>query len=435
MAAEVEGTALSQTHEQLRQTTANRRVGKREGLDEAEACVDIGGVRDVAIDFLGGVVSGVSGIVVGQPFDTIKVRVQTQAIPVMAAAASAVDSQSLTHKQQPQVKGAMACAVETVSKEGVLALFKGMGTPLASAALVNAVSFGAYAQSQRMLAAYGFIEDDSHTADGDNGSGAYRQDGNSSGSDSNNSGDFSDRVLGGAGTGALSTKTGADRQQQQQRQQQQGQRQEEESSRRNAGFWWSFVGGSFAGLCQAAVIIPTDNIKIKLQIQVGAPGSDNLHYRGPVDCAMKLVQAQGVGSLFRGASVTALRDTPSIGLYFASYEGVKGFLERRWGLGQQVSSFCAGGLAGAASWFVIYPLDVVKSIQQASLDPLDPSTRSMTACFRHVYRAAGGGLQGVRPFFRGVSTTLLRAVPVNAAIFPTFEWTVKVLNRAFPSPR
>lgn len=56
----------------------------------------------------------------------------------------------------------------------------------------------------------------------------------------------------------------------------------------------------------------------------------------------------------------------------------------------------------------------------------------MTACFRHVYRQAGGGVPGVRRFFRGVGTTLVRAVPVNAAIFPTFEWTVKVLNQAFP---
>ncbi|CAN0420618.1 unnamed protein product [Ectocarpus fasciculatus] len=64
---------------------------------------------------------------------------------------------------------------------------------------------------------------------------------------------------------------------------------------------------------------------------------------------------------------------------------------------------------------------------------MDPNTRSMTACFRHVYKTAGGGVPGARRFFRGVSTTLVRAVPVNAAIFPTFEWTVKVLNKAFPS--
>lgn len=37
-------------------------------------------------------------------------------------------------------------------------------------------------------------------------------------------------------------------------------------ARRNSGLVWSFVGGSFAGLCQAAVIVPTDIIKIKLQV-------------------------------------------------------------------------------------------------------------------------------------------------------------------------
>ncbi|CAM9997847.1 unnamed protein product [Pylaiella littoralis] len=379
MAAEVEAATFP------RRKTAQHRVATK--CDEREEGVDTGSAKDIAIDFFGGVVSGISGIVVGQPFDTIKVRLQTQDAPAM-------DALGLSPKQPPpQVKGAMACAVETVSKEGALALFKGMGTPLASAALVNAICFGAYAQSQRTLAAHGFID----------------------GTNSVRSGQVSEGGGEVVATGAPAAM------------------EQDLEARRKSGLVWSFVGGSFAGLCQAAVIIPTDNIKIKLQIQVGPPGSSGLQYHGPIDCAMKLVKAQGVGSLFQGSCVTAIRDTPSLGLYFASYEGLKDRLERRWGLGEQASSFWAGGLAGAISWFVIYPLDVVKSVQQASVDPRDPSTRTMTACFRHVYRSAGGGVPGVRRFFRGVSTTLVRAVPVNAAIFPTFEWTVKVLNQAFPS--
>eukprot|EP00752_Nemacystus_decipiens_P002352 g2222.t1 len=410
MAAEVEGVALSHTHDQLRRQTVKHRVGNRDGLDGPED-IDMGNARDVAIDFMAGVVSGISGIVVGQPFDTIKVRLQTQDLPSSSSAAAAAGN------NPPKVKGAMACAVETVSKEGVLALFKGMGTPLASAALVNAICFGAYAQSQRTLAAYGFVED------------RPPDDPHKQGQPCDGWGGDSGRAEGAAA--ALEREKSL------------------ESDRSSNGLVWSFVGGSFAGLCQAAVIIPTDTIKIKLQIQVGARGSSGLQYRGPVDCAMKLVKAEGIGALFRGASVTAIRDTPSMGIYFASYEGFKERLMMapasvtggaasagRWGggmgLGEQASSFWAGGLAGALSWFVIYPLDVVKSIQQASVDPLDPSTRSMAACFRHVYRQAGGGVPGVRRFFRGVGTTLVRAFPVNAAIFPTFEWTVKVLNQAFP---
>lgn len=127
---------------------------------------------------------------------------------------------------------------------------------------------------------------------------------------------------------------------------------------------------------------PPRNLLPSFQIQVGAPGSSGLQYHGPVDCAVKLVKAEGIGALFRGASVTAIRDTPSLGIYFASYEGFKerlmmppraaaesaggGPSAGRWGLGlgEQASSFWAGGLAGALSWFVIYPFDVVKSIQQ-----------------------------------------------------------------------
>lgn len=69
---------------------------------------------------------------------------------------------------------------------------------------------------------------------------------------------------------------------------------------------------------------------------------------------------------------------------------------------------------------------------QAATDPLDPSSRSLSACLRSVYDSAGGGIPGVRRFYRGLGTTLLRAVPVNAAIFPTYEWTVRMLNEAFP---
>lgn len=61
-ASEIE---LSQAHEQLRRKTVKHRVGKLEGVGEDEG-VDIGGVKDVAIDFLAGVVSGISGIVMGQ---------------------------------------------------------------------------------------------------------------------------------------------------------------------------------------------------------------------------------------------------------------------------------------------------------------------------------------------------------------------------------
>lgn len=337
--------------------------------------------RDLAVDFVGGCVSGCAGIFVGQPFDTVKVRLQTQS---MGASTVGSDGKFILSVAPGASKTiyptASACAVGIVTKEGPLALFKGMSTPIASAALINAITFGAYAQSQRLVASYG---------------------------------------LGGSGRNESDTKGDAA-----------GPAREGVSS---AGLVWSWLGGSFAGLCQSAIVIPTETIKVKLQVQVGALGSDALRYSGAIDCAAKVVRAEGLAGLFRGTTATVFRETPAFGLYFACYEGTKDWLERRWCWGQQASSFGAGGIAGTLSWVSIYPFDVVKSVQQASTDPMDPYSRSMITCFRSLYREAGGGVPGVSRFFRGVGTTVVRAFPVNAVIFPVYEWTVKIMNQASPS--
>lgn len=60
-------SSLSQTHEQLRRKTVKQhRVAAECEERGGRAKVDTGSAKDVAIDFVGGVVSGISGIVVGQ---------------------------------------------------------------------------------------------------------------------------------------------------------------------------------------------------------------------------------------------------------------------------------------------------------------------------------------------------------------------------------
>ena len=44
-----------------------------------------------------------------------------------------------------------------------------------------------------------------------------------------------------------------------------GRREQTLEAKRSEELLWSFLGGSFAGLCQAVVTIPTDNVKVKLQ--------------------------------------------------------------------------------------------------------------------------------------------------------------------------
>lgn len=85
-------------------------------------------------DFLSGTCAGVSITIVGHPFDTVKVRLQTQDL---------MRTDSLGGKR---FKGGMDCVMRTVRREGVLALFKGMEAPMLTVPAINAIVFAAYEQ-------------------------------------------------------------------------------------------------------------------------------------------------------------------------------------------------------------------------------------------------------------------------------------------------
>ncbi|GAB2279315.1 hypothetical protein Dimus_013958 [Dionaea muscipula] len=92
---------------------------------------------DVAKDLAAGTVGGASQLIVGHPFDTIKVKLQSQP--------------ALLPGQQLKYTGAMHAARETLASEGPRGLFKGMGAPLATVAAFNALLFTVRGQMEALL--------------------------------------------------------------------------------------------------------------------------------------------------------------------------------------------------------------------------------------------------------------------------------------------
>lgn len=85
-------------------------------------------------DVLAGTCGGIVVTFVGHPFDTVKVRLQTQ------------DS------AKPIYSGAIDCAKKTVQWEGLRGLYKGVASPLAGQMLFRSVMFGAFGQTKTWLA-------------------------------------------------------------------------------------------------------------------------------------------------------------------------------------------------------------------------------------------------------------------------------------------
>ncbi|XP_017774028.1 PREDICTED: congested-like trachea protein [Nicrophorus vespilloides] len=87
--------------------------------------------------FLCGGAGGICTVLVGHPFDTLKVRLQTMPIPKPG--------------EVPLYTGMTDCIKKTVSKEGVRGLYKGMGAPLVGIAPIFAISFMGYKVGKQII--------------------------------------------------------------------------------------------------------------------------------------------------------------------------------------------------------------------------------------------------------------------------------------------
>ncbi|KAI9489168.1 mitochondrial carrier domain-containing protein [Zychaea mexicana] len=87
-------------------------------------------------DLLFGSISGMVGKVVEYPFDTVKVRLQTQPL------------------DRPYYTGPWHCLTSTVKQDGMRGLFTGMASPMVGSMIENAALFVGYRQVQRLIRNY-----------------------------------------------------------------------------------------------------------------------------------------------------------------------------------------------------------------------------------------------------------------------------------------
>ncbi|KAM6160052.1 solute carrier family 25 member 45 isoform 2-T2 [Erethizon dorsatum] len=282
-------------------------------------------------EFVAGWISGALGLVMGYPFDTVKVRLQTQ----------------------NTYRGIMDCMVKIYRHESILGFFKGMSFPIASVAVVNSVLFGVYSNTLQALTAT------SH----------------------------------------------------------------QDRRAQLPSYTFIFIAGCTGGFLQAYSLAPFDLIKVRLQNQTesrGQPGSPPPRYRGPVHCAATILREEGPRGLFRGSGALMLRDTPTLGLYFITYEGL---CYQYTPTGQQPGSttvLVAGGFAGIASWITATPFDVIKARMQMG-GVKQRAYKGMLDCIVISFRQ-----EGLRVFFRGFTINSARAFPVNAVTFLSYEYLLRM---------
>jgi solute carrier family 25 carnitine/acylcarnitine transporter 20/29 len=175
-----------------------------------------------------------------------------------------------------------------------------------------------------------------------------------------------------------------------------------------------YLSGAFAGITNTFLSAPIEHVRIRLQTQ---PHGAARLYSGPLDCIRQLSTHEGVfRGLYRGGAVTTLREAQAYGVWFLTFEYLMNADARRNAIQRKdISSLKVafyGGLAGEALWIASYPFDVIKSKMQSDGFGKEMKYKTMRDCFRQTYVREGLG-----GFWKGISPTLLRAMPVSAGTF------------------
>lgn len=187
------------------------------------------------------------------------------------------------------------------------------------------------------------------------------------------------------------------------------------------------LGGFCTGALQSLLLAPVELVKIRLQLQnnVYAKLHQADSHGGPMSVIKSIFKTEGLRGIYRGLTITAMRDAPAHSLYFWTYEYMREQLHPGCRKSSQESlqtMMVAGGLAGVASWVSSYPLDVIKTRLQAQSQSSLPKYTGIVDCFRKSVKE-----EGPRVLWRGLGTAVARAFVVNGAVFSAYEISLRCL--------
>ncbi|XP_066140514.1 solute carrier family 25 member 16-like [Euwallacea fornicatus] len=191
-----------------------------------------------------------------------------------------------------------------------------------------------------------------------------------------------------------------------------------------------FIAGAGAGLTAVFLTYPLDTIRARLAFQV----TGEHVYTGIVHTATTIFKDEGgFRALYRGFTPTIMGMVPYAGLSFYCFEYLKyGCLKylpawtsrpRSKNTGGVVltvpAKLLCGGLAGAIAQSFSYPLDVTRRRMQLAM--MKPETQhfghGMIKTLKHIYSDHGI----IKGLYRGMSINYMRATPMVATSFSTYE--------------
>ena len=188
----------------------------------------------------------------------------------------------------------------------------------------------------------------------------------------------------------------------------------------------TFLAGLGAGVTEAvAIVCPMEVVKIRLQSQYHSLSDplDIPKYRNAPHAVFTVLREEGIGALYRGVSLTALRQGTNQAVNFTAYTEFKQMLQNAQPqyAGDQLPSYQTGliGLvSGAMGPFSNAPIDTIKTrLQKNPAKPGETALSRIVTITRDMFKQ-----EGPKAFYKGITPRVMRVAPGQAVTFTVYEF-------------
>jgi len=189
-------------------------------------------------------------------------------------------------------------------------------------------------------------------------------------------------------------------------------------------FFGDLAAGGVSGGISKTVVAPIERVKLLIQTQDANPkimSGEVPRYTGVVNCFTRVAAEQGIGSFWRGNMANVVRYFPTQAFNFAFKDTIKGLFPK-YKPNEDFAKFFAtnlasGGLAGACSLSIVYPLDFART--RLAADVGSGGQREFTGlvdCISKTFKKGGPGA-----LYNGFGVSVQGIIVYRGAYFGLYD--------------
>lgn len=185
----------------------------------------------------------------------------------------------------------------------------------------------------------------------------------------------------------------------------------------------NFLAGGVSGAVAKTATAPIERVKLLIQTQDANPkiiSGEVARYTGIMDCFSRVASEQGVKAFWRGNLTNIIRYFPTQAFNFAFKDTIKALFpkaDKNTEFGKFFAiNMASGGLAGAGSLLIVYPLDYARTRLASDVGGGKAQFSGLADCLKQTVKNGGIG-----SLYNGIGVSIVGIIPYRGVYFGLFD--------------